>query len=307
MRRRSFLTGGLSLALGGLLATGSGTGHRPARRSYDPAAIADVDATITAIADPRDAALTGLPAPAADVVADLEARYPSLRLDAVSGLRGSVALDGLTPVAGGLVARGAVDSRVLATDLGSDGATRVGTGSTADDRELPRFMRDSVAVAVADRFVAVGHGPDADAAAAHLDGLLTGTGSPPASQRFGQLPHLLGGSARAYVALDGTTRDAVRAWLADAGIEQLSPVVDAAAAAGVAVEPGTDRTAARLGIVADPDRLSLETLAEPLLAMHERADAVTIGTPSRTGRTIVVDVAVETDSLWSAPPTALGI
>lgn len=116
---------------------------------------------------------------------------------------------------------------------------------------------------------------------------------------YGSLPSLLDGDAVAYAALGPNTRSALANRAAGVS-DSLAAVVEAADALGCALEAGSARSRLRYGVVTGPDRLSWETI-------RTLVDEATSGDhflrePSiyRDGRTVVVDAAVETPSLWAA-------
>ncbi|WP_076609199.1 hypothetical protein [Natronorubrum thiooxidans] len=308
--RRSLARNALALVCGGFLSTGVGTATQsrsiPTTGWYDASAVADAATTAVAAADPAVVESVGVPDPIESVLTDARARARSVSLGDVEYVRGSVAIDGTTIAGGCAAAVGSFDTQAVEAELRDHerGFTSVGSRRRRDDAEQFVATDDPYAVALESSTLRVGYGRTRARAMKHLDAALADdsrgqprTRTPTAS--YGSLPSLLNGDAVAYADLGPKTRAFLTERAADRS-ESLAAVVEAASAIGCSLRVGSARSRLRYGIVTGPSRLSRETIDALVDEATTGDHALTEPTIHRSGRTVVVDAAVETPSLWAA-------
>ncbi|SFS37158.1 hypothetical protein [Halostagnicola kamekurae] len=301
---------------------------------YDAGAVADAETTAIASVDRSILDVTGLPEAARAPFEELRRRYSSVSLEDVERVSASAALDGETITGGCAVATGSFNRRAIRTEAGAYGLSEVGsdgdrhrmeidgapqsltgTGSsttttptTDDPTTADRLAAEDkpYAIGLGDSTLAVGYGSESTDARTHVDAALVADDRSRSSEAnldlnetYGSLPSLLSGHAVACASLDSATREALCDRLTDAP-EAFRSAVRAARATGVALQAGPTRSRLRYGIVADPDRLSVDTVVDIVSQATSGSGSLENEGVYRDGWTFVVDASVETEKLWTA-------
>ncbi|MFA9425690.1 hypothetical protein [Natronorubrum sp. A-ect3] len=305
--RRSLARNALALVCGGVLSTDVGTAARsrsiPTAGRYDASAVADAATTAVAAVDPAVVESVGVPDPIDSVLTDARARARSVSVDDIEYVHGSVAIDG-TAVAGGCAAAvGSFDTRAVESELRNHELGFTSTSSRRSDGATQFVATNGpYAVALESSTLRVGYGRTRERAVSHLDAALadgrgqTRAHTPTAS--YGSLPSLLDGDAVAYADLGSKTRSQLVDSAADRS-ESLAAVVETASAIGCSLQVGSTRSRIRYGLVTGPSRLSRASIDALVDEATTGDHALTGPTIHRSGRTVVVDAAVETPSLWA--------
>lgn len=339
LSKRSLLRHALAVAGVGAIASGT-AGAAPNARSasvaqygYDAGAVADAETTAIASVDRSVLDVTGLPEAARAPFEELRRRYSSVSLEDVERVSASAAMDGETITGGCAVATGSFDSRAIRAEarayglhevdssgdhrLRTDGAQQgmAGTGSsttttptTDDPATADRLAAEDkpYAIGLDDSTLSIGYGSESADARTHVDAALVAGDRSRSSEAdldlnetYGSLPSLLSGHAVACASLDSSTREALCDRLSDAP-EAFRSAVRAARATGVALQAGSTRSRLRYGIVADPDRLSVDTVIDIVSQATSGSGSLENEGVYRDGWTFVVDASVETEKLWTA-------
>ncbi|AHG00699.1 hypothetical protein HALLA_04810 [Halostagnicola larsenii XH-48] len=310
---------------------------------YDATAVADAGTTVTASVDRSILDITGVPEGVRAPFNDLRQQYSSVSLEDIGRVSASATLDGETITGGCAVATGSFDRRAIRTEAREYGLREVdssgsehrmetdanqrrvtGTGSSttttpttdAPAATVDRLVADDVpyAIGVDDSTLYVGYGRGETDARTHVDAALETTGSgqsrssetnAAASADYGSLPSLLSGHAVACASLDSATREALCDRLTDAP-DSFRSAIEAARATGIALQAGSTQSRLRYGIVADPNRLSVDTVMDIVAEATSGSGSLENDGVYRDGWTFVLDATVETEELWAAHEQFLG-
>ncbi|MDJ1432860.1 hypothetical protein [Halostagnicola sp. A-GB9-2] len=321
----------------------SSTAQRHRQNGYDASAVVDAETTVTASVERPVLNVVGLPGPVGNALTDIRQQYSSVSLEDIQRVSASAAIDGETITGGCAIATGSFDSQAIGAQAREHGLTDVestddehrmeagphqqratGTGSsrsitptTREPETVDRFAAaDSpYAIGVDDSTLYVGYDHGETDARTHVDTALemnadrqsrpTQSGTV-AGANYGSLPSLLSGHAVAYASLGSDTRRSLCSRLTDAP-DAFKSAIRAASAAGVALQAGSDRSRLRYGIVADPNRVSAETVRNIVTEATTGSQSLESDGIYRSGNTIVFDATVETDALWASHGQFLGI
>ncbi|ELY48715.1 hypothetical protein [Natronorubrum bangense] len=306
--RRSLARNALALVCGGFLSTGVGTAARsrsiPTAGRYDASAVADAATTAVAAVDSAVVESVGVPDPIDSVLTDVRARARSVSVDDIESIHGSVAIDGNAVAGGCAAAVGSFDTQAVESELRNHELEFTRPSARRSDGVAQFVAADGpYAVALEPSTLRVGYGRTRERAVSHLDAALadgsrgqTRAHTPTAS--YGSLPSLLDGDAVAYADLGSKTRSQLVDSAADRS-ESLAAVVETASAIGCSLQVGSTRSRIRYGLVTGPSRLSRASIDALVDEATTGDHALTEPTIHRSGRTVVVDAAVETPSLWA--------
>ncbi|MFC4543022.1 hypothetical protein ACFO5R_13925 [Halosolutus amylolyticus] len=237
----------------------------------------------------------------------IEERVPAVGLDQCDGITGTATVSAGRLLAATAVATGSIETdavrREYRTRRGVTGETRNGTERFVTD--------DGLAIAPIDGSLVVSYAADgAEAALARLDATLdTRAGRPASIARQGgtALESVLGGDAVVTADLGDGTRRRLRNRL-DGAVGPLPTVVGAADELGMAVEiQSTGRTNVTYGIVADPARLSIDTVRSVIREAETGPETVRDVRLRHSDRIILVDAAVALDDAVAAHAEAIGL
>lgn len=308
---------------------------------YDATAVADTETTVTASIDPSILDITSVPDGVRPAFNDLRQQYSSVSLEDIQRVNASAALDGETITGGCAVATGSFDRRAIRTEAREYGLHEVGSSehrmATASDKKrvtgtgssttttpttgtasatVDRFAADDMpyALGVDDSTLYMGYGRGKTGAQTHVEAALETTGTDQshssetnadASADYGSLPSLLSGHAVVCASLNSATREALSDRLADAP-DSFRSAIQAARATGIALQAGSTQSRLRYGIVADPNRLSIETVMDLVAEATSGSGSLENDGVYRDGWTFVLDATVETEELWAAHKQFLG-
>ncbi len=288
--RRSLLRGVATLLAGGLLGglSGATAGATPGPTPLFAAERGGKKGTtLAATVDPSVHNVIGSPPTVDPLVEELRSRYPSVELGRFGALSVGIRLEEGRVVGGAAVAEGAFDRAALRSDLAADGVALAAASGRPGAVSVPETP---YAVGVGDASIAIGYGPTAvsDADSALRRGPSRGDG----------IPAAFTGDAVTYATLGSGTRSHLLD-RSDESVAGLDNVLRAAEAFGISLGVGEDQSDVRYGIVADPRALSTGDLWTFVSRTAAPEASIDVGSASRHGRLLVLDVTVETDDLWA--------
>ncbi len=315
--------------------------HR--QNGYDASAVVDAETTVTASVERPVLNVVGLPDPVGGALNDLRQQYSSVSLEDIQRVSASAAIDGETITGGCAIATGSFDRRAIGAEAREHGLTDVesstddrrmeadahrqrvtGTASsttiaptTREPRSVDRLAAEDspYAIGVDDATLYVGYDYGETDAQTHVETALetnaggrsqSGQSARAADANYGSLPSLLSGHAVTYASLGSNTREYLANQLTDAP-DAFTSAIQAASAAGVALQAGSDRSRLRYGIVADPNRVTAATVRSIVSEATTGSQSLENDGIYRNGNTIVFDATVETNELWASHGQFLGL